>query len=63
MDVDQICVSKQGTIVDRIDYNITNVAASVEDGLRQLQKVLPHFSFDLLQPSQDISSYFNTFEG
>lgn len=32
-------VSKQGTIVDRIDYNITNVAVSVEDGLKQLQKV------------------------
>jgi hypothetical protein len=30
----------QGTIVDRIDYNIQNVATTVEDGLKQLQKVL-----------------------
>ena len=29
----------QGTIVDRIDYNIQNVASTVEDGLKQLQKV------------------------
>ncbi|KAG8363879.1 hypothetical protein BUALT_Bualt19G0068400 [Buddleja alternifolia] len=34
-----VLVIDQGTIVDRIDYNITNVAASVEDGLKQLQKV------------------------
>ncbi|KAL2469114.1 syntaxin [Forsythia ovata] len=33
-----VLVIDQGTIVDRIDYNITNVAASVEDGLKQLQK-------------------------
>ena len=33
-------LSKQGTIVDRIDYNIQNVATSVEEGLKQLQKVL-----------------------
>lgn len=31
----------QGTIVDRIDYNIQNVASTVEEGLKQLQKV--HF--------------------
>lgn len=30
----------QGTIVDRIDYNIQNVATTVEEGLKQLQKVL-----------------------
>lgn len=30
----------QGTIIDRIDYNIQNVATTVEDGLKQLQKVL-----------------------
>jgi syntaxin 16 len=30
---------EQGTIVDRIDYNIQNVAASVEEGYKQLQKV------------------------
>ncbi|KAG6646705.1 hypothetical protein CIPAW_07G026700 [Carya illinoinensis] len=29
---------KQGTIVDRIDYNIQNVATTVEEGLKQLQK-------------------------
>lgn len=29
----------QGTIVDRIDYNIQNVSASVEEGLKQLEKV------------------------
>ncbi|CAA0822328.1 Syntaxin-43 [Striga hermonthica] len=33
-----VLVIDQGTIVDRIDYNITNVAASVEDGLKQLEK-------------------------
>lgn len=30
---------QQGTIVDRIDYNIQNVAASVEEGFKQLEKV------------------------
>ncbi|KAG6430243.1 hypothetical protein SASPL_108306 [Salvia splendens] len=39
-----VLVIDQGTIVDRIDYNITNVAASVEDGLKQLQKVQSLFS-------------------
>ncbi|KAL3538240.1 hypothetical protein ACH5RR_001606 [Cinchona calisaya] len=33
-----VLVIDQGTIVDRIDYNIQNVAASVEEGLKQLQK-------------------------
>ncbi|KAI9099130.1 hypothetical protein K1719_024897 [Acacia pycnantha] len=33
-----VLVIDQGTIVDRIDYNIQNVATSVEDGLKQLQK-------------------------
>ncbi|KAK6121086.1 hypothetical protein DH2020_045179 [Rehmannia glutinosa] len=33
-----VLVIDQGTIVDRIDYNITNVGASVEEGLKQLQK-------------------------
>ncbi|CAA3020220.1 syntaxin-43-like [Olea europaea var. sylvestris] len=33
-----VLVIDQGTIVDRIDYNITNVAASVDEGLKQLQK-------------------------
>ncbi|XLT09014.1 hypothetical protein HN51_054807, partial [Arachis hypogaea] len=32
-----------GMIVDRIDYNIQNVATIVEDGLKQLQKVLHLF--------------------
>ncbi|KAJ8623300.1 hypothetical protein MRB53_031829 [Persea americana] len=33
-----VLVIDQGTIVDRIDYNIQNVAASVEDGFKQLQR-------------------------
>ncbi|XP_077227436.1 syntaxin-43-like isoform X2 [Tasmannia lanceolata] len=33
-----VLVIDQGTIVDRIDYNIQNVAASVEEGYKQLQK-------------------------
>lgn len=35
----------QGTIVDRIDYNIQNVSASVEEGLKQLEKVSLSLSF------------------
>jgi len=31
-------VIDQGTIVDRIDYNVQNVAASVDEGVKQLQK-------------------------
>ncbi|XP_042989301.1 syntaxin-41-like [Carya illinoinensis] len=38
-----VLVIDQGTIVDRIDYNIQNVATTVEEGLKQLQKV--HSSF------------------
>ncbi|KAG4997448.1 hypothetical protein JHK85_028887 [Glycine max] len=38
-----VLVIDQGTIVDRIDYNIQNVATTVEDGLKQLQKVLLPF--------------------
>eukprot|EP00850_Spirogloea_muscicola_P020100 SM000207S06175 [mRNA] locus=s207:110693:112967:+ [translate_table: standard] len=33
-----ILVIDQGTIVDRIDYNVQNVAATVEKGLKQLTK-------------------------
>ncbi|KAA8545225.1 hypothetical protein F0562_020009 [Nyssa sinensis] len=33
-----VLVIDQGTIVDRVDYNIQNVAASVEEGFKQLQK-------------------------
>ncbi|KAF3436500.1 hypothetical protein FNV43_RR23592 [Rhamnella rubrinervis] len=33
-----VLVIDQGTIVDRIDYNIQNVATSVEEGVKQLQK-------------------------
>ncbi|KAK7344261.1 hypothetical protein VNO77_13683 [Canavalia gladiata] len=33
-----VLVIDQGTIVDRIDYNVQNVATTVEDGLKQLQK-------------------------
>ncbi|KAI8531648.1 hypothetical protein RHMOL_Rhmol11G0152600 [Rhododendron molle] len=35
-----VLVIDQGTIVDRIDYNIQNVAATVDEGFKQLQKVL-----------------------
>jgi syntaxin 16 len=44
--------SEQGTIVDRIDYNITNVAASVEQGVKELVKVwqmLPMIDFHMHQ--------------
>nr|AFK42701.1 unknown [Lotus japonicus] len=33
-----VLVIDQGTIVDRIDYNIQSVATSVEEGLKQLRK-------------------------
>ncbi|KAL6606321.1 hypothetical protein ACP70R_041974 [Stipagrostis hirtigluma subsp. patula] len=33
-----VLVIDQGTIIDRIDYNVQNVAASVEEGYKQLQK-------------------------
>lgn len=33
-----VLVIDQGTIVDRIDYNIQNVATTVDEGLKQLQK-------------------------
>lgn len=33
-----VLVIDQGTIVDRIDYNVQNVATSVEEGFKQLQK-------------------------
>lgn len=33
-----VLVIDQGTIVDRIDYNIQSVAASVEEGFKQLEK-------------------------
>ncbi|XP_020582010.1 syntaxin-41-like [Phalaenopsis equestris] len=33
-----VLVIDQGTIIDRIDYNIQNVATSVEDGYKQLQR-------------------------
>ncbi|KAG6750408.1 hypothetical protein POTOM_044901 [Populus tomentosa] len=46
-----VLVIDQGTIVDRIDYNIQNVATTVEEGLKQLQKV-PFL------PSTIISFYF-----
>ncbi|GKA21835.1 syntaxin-41-like protein isoform X1, partial [Tanacetum coccineum] len=34
-----VLVIDQGTIIDRIDYNIQNVAATVDEGLKQLKKV------------------------
>ncbi|KAI3698958.1 hypothetical protein L2E82_42898 [Cichorium intybus] len=33
-----VLVIDQGTIIDRIDYNIQNVVVSVDEGLKQLQK-------------------------
>ncbi|XP_030474491.2 syntaxin-43-like isoform X2 [Syzygium oleosum] len=33
-----VLVIDQGTIVDRIDYNIQNVATTIDEGLKQLQK-------------------------
>ena len=33
-----VLVIDQGTIVDRIDYNIQDVAATVEEGFKQLEK-------------------------
>lgn len=33
-----VLVIDQGTVVDRIDYNIHNVASTVEEGFKQLQK-------------------------
>lgn len=33
-----VLVIDQGTIIDRIDYNIQNVTASVEEGYKQLQR-------------------------
>ncbi|KAJ7977888.1 putative Syntaxin [Quillaja saponaria] len=33
-----VLVIDQGTIVDRIDYNVQNVATTVDEGLKQLQK-------------------------
>lgn len=40
-----VLVIDQGTIVDRIDHNIQTVATTVEEGLKQLQKVLSSFLF------------------
>lgn len=40
----EVLMFYQGTIVDRIDYNIQNVATSVEEGFKQLQKVLSFLS-------------------
>eukprot|EP00245_Coleochaete_scutata_P007902 TRINITY_DN23707_c0_g1_i1.p1 TRINITY_DN23707_c0_g1~~TRINITY_DN23707_c0_g1_i1.p1 ORF type:complete len:326 (+),score=69.31 TRINITY_DN23707_c0_g1_i1:135-1112(+) len=37
-----VLVIDQGTIIDRIDYNIENVAASVEKGVEQLTKAESH---------------------
>ncbi|KAF2304730.1 hypothetical protein GH714_037734 [Hevea brasiliensis] len=37
-DLSVLVIDQQGTIVDRIDYNIQNVASSVDEGFKQLQK-------------------------
>jgi hypothetical protein len=39
---------EQGTIVDRIDYNITNVSSSVEQGVKELVKVSILFMLSLI---------------
>jgi t-SNARE complex subunit (syntaxin) len=41
--INLVSLYKQGTIVDRIDYNIQSVATTVEEGLKQLEKVLSSF--------------------
>ncbi|RXI01781.1 hypothetical protein DVH24_015130 [Malus domestica] len=52
-----VLVIDQGTIVDRIDYNIQNVASTVDEGLKQLQKkegrgrgVMIHWGMDAPEP-------------
>lgn len=47
-----IYILKQGTIVDRIDYNIQNVAATVEEGFNQLQKVLSYSYYKCINTSR-----------
>ncbi|CAD5184675.1 unnamed protein product [Musa acuminata subsp. malaccensis] len=37
-DLSVLVIDQQGTIVDRIDYNVQNVASSVEEGYKQLEK-------------------------
>ncbi|KAF2307291.1 hypothetical protein GH714_026130 [Hevea brasiliensis] len=49
-----VLVIDQGTIVDRIDYNIQNVATTVEEGLKQLQKIhgSPNIIASMVNPSE-----------
>lgn len=44
----------QGTIVDRIDYNIEQVATSINAGVKELEKVplgVPHPIFSMFYPA------------
>ena len=52
---------EQGTIVDRIDYNIQNVVTSVEEGFKQLQKVTLFLSLCACTFSFVLSSFFLSF--
>lgn len=56
-------LSKQGTIIDRIDYNIQNVATTVEEGLKQLHKVLSSFLIFHFNPSLSLVLYCNFMSG
>ncbi|CAN0914113.1 SYP43 [Linum grandiflorum] len=47
-----VLVIDQGTIVDRIDYNVQNVATTVEEGLKQLQKLNEIVLRRLLRPRE-----------
>ncbi|KAF2325116.1 hypothetical protein GH714_022861 [Hevea brasiliensis] len=56
-DLSVLVIDQQGTIVDRIDYNIQNVASSVEEGFKQLQKHVclsfPRIALDFYHAARD----------
>ena len=57
----EVLIYEQGTIIDRIDYNIQNVAASVEEGYKQLQRVCsraPSFSLEFKPYFRMLNMYF-----